>query len=475
MTHLVAYLLLATITLGWWLLTKAAWKRCGDVSVPLGSAIIYVWTLLGAWAFIGDDASAFQGYRIGFNYYYLMERMFPFVVDGMYVKSLGWYGIFALGLFGTLRLLVPGKRGPVLIRPVIGREVMVALGLGALGLSIVCAWPIMQQAIAEKRSVYTVLHEWTGWRRSAMALCNEAAAMAFVWGSAIHMARNGEWSPLNEKGRFLPAWSYAAGLLLLCIFLTAIGDRHTLFQALVLSVIHLIGSQGRKAWRNVGVLGSACVLALLAGGSLRGLAWTEEGLAQPTKDDEVFTLPAIQHIPRHTSGLLQRTGEKVFSNEFFCAHFSMYGVLSQHIPPAPGISFRYLASSLRPASERSRTAYDHYAMEAHLVEGQGYTIHHATAWYLNFGTVGVLLGGLVLGGLWVFMFRMRTMVPFALKGFAQVLPWCFVAFLPSLIRNGPEAFKSLLFEGLALPFILVAFSSLFGRRGATPAGSPVVP
>jgi hypothetical protein len=466
MIHLFAYVLLAVITVGWWMLTKAAWKRCGDVSVPLGSAIIYVWTLLGAWAFIGDDASGFQGYRLGMNYYYLMQRMFPFAVDVSYVQSLAYYGIFALVTLGVLRVFIPRPALTVLIRPMISREVMIALGLASLAISIYFTLPIIRQAIAEHRSVYTVLHEWSGWRRSAMALCNEASAMAFVWGSAIHLARNGVRSPLNEEGRFLPAWSYAAGLLLLCIFLTAIGDRHTLFQALVLSVIHLFASQGRSAWRNVAILGSACVLALLAGGSLRGLAWTEDGLAQAPKDDEVFTLPAIEHVPRHTSGVLQKLGEKAFSNEFFCAHFSMYGVLSLHIPPAPGISFRYLASSFRPASERSRTAYDHYATEAHLVEGQGYTIHHATAWYLNFGTLGVLLGGLFLGGLWTMMFRIRAMVPSTLIGFAHLLPWCFVAFLPSLIRNGPEAFKALLVEGLALPVLLVA---------ATSAGSPVVP
>ena len=271
MIHLVAYVLLAAMTLGWWMLTRAAWKRCGDVSVPLGSAIIYVWTLLGAWAFIGDDASGFQGYRIGLNYYYLMQRMFPFAVDRWYVLSIAYYGIFALVMFGVLRIFLPGPGQTVLNRPVVSREVMIALGLAFLGLSIYFTLPIIRQAIAEHRSVYAVLHEWSGWRRSAMALCNEASAMAFVWGSAIHLARNGERSPLNEQGRFLPAWSYAVALLLLCTFLTAIGDRHTLFQALVLSVIHLFASQGRKAWRNVAILGSACVLALCAFSMSAGL------------------------------------------------------------------------------------------------------------------------------------------------------------------------------------------------------------
>jgi hypothetical protein len=378
-------------------------------------------------------------------------------------------------MFGVLRTFLPGPGQTVLNRPVVSREVMIALGLAFLGLSIYFTLPIIRQAIAEHRSVYAVLHEWSGWRRSAMALCNEASAMAFVWGSAIHLARDGERSPLNEKGRFLPAWSYAVALLLLCTFLTAIGDRHTLFQALVLSVIHLFASQGRKAWRNVAILGSACVLALLAGGSLRGLAWTEEGLAQAPKDDEVFTLPAIQHVPRHTSGFVQKAGEKVFSNEFFCAHFSMYGVFMRNVPPATGISLRYLASSFLPARERSPTAYDHYAAEARLVQGQGYTIHHATAWYLNFGTIGVLLGGLFLGGLWTLMFRVRSMVPPGGKGFAQLLPWCFVAFLPSLIRNGPEAFKALLVEGLALPVLLVAFSAMFIQRQPSRASSLQAP
>ena len=76
MMAFLAYALLAVITTGFFAGSRALWRRCRDIPVLVGLGIIYVWTFLGAWFFIGDAALGFQGYRIGFSYYYLMEKMF---------------------------------------------------------------------------------------------------------------------------------------------------------------------------------------------------------------------------------------------------------------------------------------------------------------------------------------------------------------------------------------------------------------
>ena len=103
---MTAYLLLIVITA---LLTLFTWRivrRTGQWAFAVGMAVLYVWTFLGAWLFIGDALSGYQGYRIGFNYYYLMQKMFPFELDGCYLIALTGYAVFTLLLLAGVWLEV---------------------------------------------------------------------------------------------------------------------------------------------------------------------------------------------------------------------------------------------------------------------------------------------------------------------------------------------------------------------------------
>jgi len=59
---------------------------------------------------------------------------------------------------------------------------------------------------------------------------------------------------------------------------------------------------------------------------------------------------------------------------------------------------------------------------------------------------------------------MRTASAFGAWGWPRLLPWLFVAFLPAVIRSGPESYKALLIEGLLLPLLTLAPSMLFGGQ-----------
>ena len=75
---MISYLILIAITA--FVVWATVWivKRTGQWTFVVGMAVLYAWTFLGAWFFIGDALSGYQGYHIGLNYYYLMEKMFPF-------------------------------------------------------------------------------------------------------------------------------------------------------------------------------------------------------------------------------------------------------------------------------------------------------------------------------------------------------------------------------------------------------------
>ena len=111
---------------------------------------------------------------------------------------------------------------------------------------------------------------------------------------------------------------------------------------------------------------------------------------------------------------------------------------------------------------RPDTIYAHYAASLGLEAGQGYTIHHATGWYLNFGPLGVLLGGGVLGSLWGWLYRKTQSVgtPSASwRAASAVLAFAFfTGGLPQLIREGLEGYKTVLVYQIIAPAILVRFS-----------------
>ena len=135
------------------------------------------------------------------------------------------------------------------------------------------------------------------------------------------------------------------------------------------------------------------------------------------------------------------------SNEAFAAHFSMYGVLGRG-PPKFGYSLYALVCSIVPRVLWPDRPSGHLLLlqrQVGAIQDQGYSLHHATGWYLNFGIAGVVLGGVVLGLVWAFCLnahqRIRPRSGLLFRLFAVIAPWLFVAYLPPLVRAGPEGYK----------------------------------
>ena len=101
------------------------------------------------------------------------------------------------------------------------------------------------------------------------------------------------------------------------------------------------------------------------------------------------------------------------SNEAFAAHFSLYGVLAAGTAPKFGYSLYSLACSVIPRvlwPERPRDIYLYYSESVGTIQNQGYSLHHATGWYLNFGYTGVVLGAVALGLIWTACLNARQRI-----------------------------------------------------------------
>ncbi len=170
------------------------------------------------------------------------------------------------------------------------------------------------------------------------------------------------------------------------------------------------------------------------------------------------------------------------SNEMFSVHFSMYGVLAMNVPHTYGSSLWSLILSVIPRviwPGRPADIYEHYATGVDAVAGQGYGIHHATGWYLNFGLPGVIVGAVVLGCVWAGSFNRLVTGTGESHGIvsrlvAAIVPWTIVGNMPAFVRAGPEAYKGLVLESLVFPVCVLAlacvrFRFIPGAKGVSVA------
>jgi hypothetical protein len=152
----------------------------------------------------------------------------------------------------------------------------------------------------------------------------------------------------------------------------------------------------------------------------------------------------------------------LFSNELFAGHFSMYGVLQKQVQPSYGLSFTNLYYSFIPSTvtkNRPLDAYGYYAQKMKFKGGQGFTINHVTAWYLNFSYLGILLGPFILSLFLLIPFYLLQSVNSNLKYLVSLLAICGItAFGAMMVRSGPESYKAMLYESILIPIFIVFFS-----------------
>jgi oligosaccharide repeat unit polymerase len=154
------------------------------------------------------------------------------------------------------------------------------------------------------------------------------------------------------------------------------------------------------------------------------------------------------------------------NNEAYAAYFSMYGALSQDIPLTYGSSLISMLASTIPRflwADRPVDIYSYFAESVNAVEGQGYTVHHAAGWYLNFGTIGLLFGAVLMGWIWGKFYNSFSNVQdrkFRVHYiFSSIAPWIFVAYIHAMMRAGPEVYKGLFLEGIFMPLTVLLLAS----------------
>jgi hypothetical protein len=440
------YLLLTAATITIFLLGTMLWKRTGNLAFPFGIGVFYFWSLHGGWSIITD----LLGGDSGKQYHYLYEKMFPVQLDEDYIWTLGLYAAFIIIVVSvTLCSVRPARLPCGNLRPIMlsHDKIIIACGFAA----VASLWIIhysLEAAAQLGESAYRVTRseDDIGWYRVHQVL-NRVALLPSAIGFAVFVA--------GGRCRYFTAnkcpWHFLGYLIVLgfmfclCVVL---GNKNELAFALFLGCLFYLVNSTRPRLQLLATLG----IILLSGIGFIDFA---RGFAA----DEITSQISVEEI---SSSLLRI----VNSNESFAAHMSLYGAMHFELPFTYGSSAYSLLTSVVPRMlwpDRPNDIYYYYAIGVGAREGQGYSIHHATGWYLNFGVAGVVLGAILLGRVWAALYN--NLYHHANKpGSGWWRMFCIIGFitftanLPSLIRCGPEGYKGIIVDSFMIPIGILLLS-----------------
>jgi hypothetical protein len=441
------FTLLALATVVITLLAAGLYRRSRDLGVVAGVCALYYWSLYGGWFVVIDKLGGSSGQ----HYHYLEYKMFPLALDGFYMASLATYAGFIVVVELALLLMLPtamsppvspeGKNREELPRLVLRHEPILIIGILAGLASYFVIREKLSTAWALNTSAYWYTRAQTGPWFTLHQVLNRVALVPAAIGLATLAAGNRSRFFINAAPRYVwPGYTVLLGGM--GAFTFVLGNKNEVFTALISGVLAYAGSLRRPDWRKLGVAFVVGLWFLTAIDFFRGTP-----------------------ISRISEVLLQRYSESTdvghfvaSSNEAFAAHFSMYGVLATGTEPKFGYSLYSLVCSIIPRvlwPDRPPDIYLYYSQSVGAIENQGYSLHHATGWYLNFGYPGVAIGAMVLGLLWAQTLsakrRIRKSTGLLFRLAAIIGPWLFAAGLPPLIRSGPEGYKGFVLECLLIP------------------------
>jgi hypothetical protein len=446
-----AFLTVATaaITALAWLI----WRKTRNPGFLIGIAALYYWSLYGAWSIVTDQLGGDSGMR----YHYLYKKMFAVYLDGDYLMSLMLYTLFVLVVELSI-LLVARKADSVnhVPRPIeISHPIIIVVGLLAAAGSYLFIRDGLQAAALMNKAAY---HVTRGLSRDEVVpfytlhqLLNRVALYPAVIGIAVWFSGS---SPRLIRARRTPwvlplyfalcAWMFAFAMVL--------GNKNDLLVPGITGVLFYVANSERPNYGGLVVLGCAGLIGLWMIDLLRGTPFPQ-------------FLQAVQNLD--FDRLQEAVAEGSASNEAFGAHFSMYGSLIYDVAPTWGSSIVSLLASAVPRvfwPDRPDEIYVYYADQVNAVAGQGYAIHHATGWYLNFGVAGILIGAMILGVVWatcanayLHASAVRSRLLYLL---AVLSPCTFAAYVPDIVRAGPEVYKGVTVEAFLIPAFVLYVASL---------------
>ncbi len=454
--------------------TYKMWKLDHDFTLVISNIFIYYFTLGGALIFPLDAYLGFKGAEIGLHYLPIFEKLFVVSFDYTYLHSTILYIAFIL-IFQYVYLYFTQKSKHSLDNNVIKENsnkarfeinpyFILTLSVTLIFMSFYFLRREILYAIANEKSIYLITRANTNPNYTLHQLANEFSVIIPYIAFAFASLKSNKFNIGIKAGKY-SLWILFIACLVSSLYIAMLGNRREILSAIIICLLIALNERSNLYPKRLITITSIVVFIFLANNIFRSTIIPEaiNSLLHPTAEqDIVLKKDEASAIERGAQISKSALGSFIFSNELFYAHFSMYGVIHKQVPITYGSSIKYLAVSLIPRSiynNRPPDIYSYYAKEVGAVPGQIYTIHHATAWYLNFGIAGIIIGAVVLAGIFIFSYRIRyikTTVGGNFMVFVKFLmPYLVCGQIVTFITAGPEAYKAMIIEGVIIPIVIL--------------------
>ncbi len=444
------------------------YKQNKDYTLLISTLIIYYFTLCGAWIFPIDSFFGFSGDKIGLHYKPIFERLFAVNFDTDYYLACSYYCLFILIFQYSYILFIkqfvkPNKidinlSSKASLEVVINPYLILIFSLVCVFISAYIMKDEIYYAIAQEKSVYLITRANANPLYTIHQLANEFSVLIPIIAYSFSIFKMGEINIKidNKKGAFqILLFSF----LFASLYISFLGNRREILSGIVIFSLMNLSQLKRFNYKGAAYIYVLVFLLFLGNNFFRSRVI-------PSKLNAIFKLEKSKDFKDNLYDTNGIASSLLFSNELFYAHFSMYGVLHKDVPYTYGSSYKYLATSIIPRAlypNRPMDIYKYYATAVNATPGQIYTIHHATACYLNFGLLGLIFGGISLGAVFIFAFYINF-YPFKnynkfLILLKYLIPFLISAQLVTFITAGPEAYKSLILEGVVFPIFILCLCS----------------
>jgi len=226
------------------------WKVERNIIFPIFTGIFYYWSLAGSWLFTFDNLSGL-GKSVGFQYYDLLEKMFPVEFDGIYLQSIWMYGVFIV-LFQLLvwfALHRMNRASPTIANAkyeTLNSNAFALMALFFFAVSLFLVKDVIVYSLILNESVYLnmraatmngyVIHQYACW---IIVVC------LFIY-LGLSLRKESRWVEVKKPSVFF--WSVFAFCNAYLIF---IGSRHEVFfgGVVVLILMSYPYRSIRKSWK----------------------------------------------------------------------------------------------------------------------------------------------------------------------------------------------------------------------------------
>lgn len=396
------------------------------------SLSIPVWVML-LWLFKGSiDFSLAES--IGVNLRYESE-LFPVKVDGDYFLALLSYYLYYFSyMLVCIYYIMSTKRVPreisILSYAKTARKYVLLVCALFVLIYFYYGLTMFREAMGSGLSIYHYSRFNGSESKPLMTLASWIAVASGIVGFGISIGKT--------RSLFL--------LLVIVIFLVSavLGNRHILLSGMFLYII-LFQDNKEYNFKKLVSIASFITISLTLVMSIYVVREVNEG------DFSNVNIDKVKESVINMSS----------SSEFIYAHMSMYGVLSHDVEPSFGQSLIFLTSATLPrfiSNSREPDIYTYYINRVNENPYKGFSIANPTGWYLNFGVLGLVLGGAILGFLLCLLHRLAYYNSSLNALFFLFVFSFFVSDTVGFMRSGgPEPLRAVLLIKSVIPALILFF------------------